>query len=257
MALIRLWVTPVRIYLMRRAKSGKLIQLSEFRNELGQSPGDFLKSVLEAEPSCQQPALERELILTETPISILPQAWVHDLTPARAAQLVISPFAAAGNVIFFPEQDTDWGALMVQTRNWTDTLNGYWPEYKIRHAAGLVWESLNSIVSQEEKTFWVQILEERTLLIAAKEHNKLRLLNTYHCRDEADRPYFVQAVREVLGWQQEEISVLCAGELSQAPPPGWLKWEGLRPTAPRSLLRPWPNSLAHTPWWRYICLLVK
>ena len=256
-ALVRLWVTPIRMYLVRVANSGKLIQVTEFRNDAAWDPAAFIHQVMEASPEARRPSRHRELILTETPLAILPEAWVQQLTPSGAAQLVISPDATAGNVMFFPEPHTDWGALLVQTRNWTEVLNAYWPDYAIRHAAGLVWESMNEIVSQEEKALWVQVLEERTLLIAAKENNQLRLLNAYHCRDEADRPYYLQAVREVLGWADEDILAICAGELAQAPPPGWLHWDGIRPAAPRSLLRPWPNSLAHTPWWRFVCLLTQ
>lgn len=255
--LVRLWVTPVRIYLIRVARSGKLVQVTEFRNEAAWAPEAFIQEVMEAIPGNHQSARKRELILTETPLAILPEAWVEELTPAEMAKIVISQQATAGNVMFFPEPDTDWGALIIQTRNWTEVLNSYWPDFTIRHAAGLVWESMNEIVSQDERVLWVQVLEERTLLIGAKEGGTLRLLNAYHCRDEADRPYYLQAVREVLGWKEDEVSAICAGELGQAPPPGWLHWEGLKPAAPRSLLRPWPNSLAHTPWWRFICLLTN
>ncbi len=257
LALMRLWVSPVKMYLARVAGSGKLIQLTEFRNEAAWNPSAFIHEVLEASPEMSRPAKRRELILTETPLAILPEEWVMELTPSKAARLVISPSATAGNVMFFPEPHTDWGALIMQTRNWIEVLNSYWPDFTIRHAAGLVWESMSEIVAQQEKALWVHMLEERTLLIAAKEGEQLRLLNAYHCRDEADRPYYLQAVREVLGWQDEEILAICAGELSQAPPPGWLQWDDIRPAAPRSLLRPWPNSLAHTPWWRFVCLLTN
>ncbi len=255
--LLRLWVSPVRIYAARLAASGRLVQVTEFRNEGAFSPADFLRQIMLVCPGCRTDARHRELILTETPLAILPQAWVQEVGPATAAQWVISPQASTGNVMFFPEPQSDWGALLLPTRNWTDALDEYWPHYQVRHAAGLIWESMQALVSQELRTMWVHVLEDRTLLIAAREGSTLRLLNAYPCRDEADRPYYVQAVREVLGWENEEVHVLCAGELDQAPPPGWLQWEGLRPAAPRSLLRPWPNALSHSPWWRFICLLAS
>ena len=254
---MRLWVSPVRMYLTRISRSGKLIQITEFRNDAAWSPSAFLHEVLEAVPAFKRPSRRKELILTETPLAILPEEWVMELTPAKAAQLTISNHATAGNVMFFPEPETEWGALLVQTRNWTEVLNSYWPDYTIRHAAGLIWESMNEIVNQGEKAMWVQVLEERTLLIAAKEGETLKLLNAYHCRDEADRPYYLQSVRQVLGWAEDDVTAICAGELGQAPPPGWMHWDGITPAAPRSLLRPWPNSLAHVPWWRFVCLLTN
>ncbi len=256
-SLIRLWVTPIRIYLVRIAMSGKLLQISEFRNDGGLPPAPFLQFVLESSPALGMPAMRRELVLTETPVAILPEAWVKDFTPIEAARLIISPQATVSNVIFFPEEDTDWGALLIQTHPWAETLDRYWPEYRIRHAAGLIWQSMQEVVSQFPRCLWVQVLEERVLLIAAREGSSLRLLNAYLCKDEADRPYYVQAVKETLGWEEGQVAILCAGELDQPPPPGWLRWDGLHASAPRSLLRAWPTALAHTPWWKFVCMLTN
>lgn len=254
-ALQRLWVTPVRMYLLRLSKKGKLLQITECRNEGAAPPSVFLQHVMEAIPELALPARKREFFLTETPLAVLPQVTVQNLTPLEAARFLIKEDATANQVIFFPEPQTDWGALLVQTRDWASTLDNYWPEYQIRHGAGLIWEALQAVAEPEERSMWVQMLEERTLLIAATVGGKLRLLNAYFCRDEADRPYFVQAVRDALGWKNEAVTVYCAGELMVAPPPGWLQWEGLDADAPRTLLRPWPSALAHSPWWRFAPLL--
>ena len=254
-----LWATCRHvIYLMTGQVYSLLLDAHEvlvgawsYSREEGTSQDIFLRFLFEKEFHLTQPYLQVDVSMGEPSVLLVPDKLAEEAYSSALFRIIKEedPLGEEHLVQSVPEEQVT--IMFPVPQKIIHVLDHYVRHYRLAHACGQWVKTLRLLADDNGDGLILTVMPSRVALLACREGN-LQICNIFPAQTATEIMYYLQSVKEVVGWKTEGPDCYVLGEVTpdpDLPDSLWYHLPGLL-TPPTELLLD-RNLPTRAQSWRY------
>lgn len=194
----------------------RLVGCWGYTREPGTTQDIFLRFLFEKEPHLAQPYLEVEVRLAEVPFLVIPHRFTARPYHLALSRLMMEEDLLSEELHEQPLPGEDAYALFDAPPPLRHILDHYLGHYQLGHACGAWLRTLRRLADAQGNALLMTLLPHRVAIAALRE-GTLQICNAYPTHSPLEALYYLQSVREIIGWKGTPPAIFAQGEVTPDP----------------------------------------